>query len=226
MFFITPRRALSRCRRMLLEAAASVARSALAALLVGLCFAAQADTLHFQVDTTPLAGRTGYLALDLTQGSAASINQLTLSNFASTSLLGAGTSSGNVTGSLPGAVTFQSSVFFSELLQAVTFAPGFTFFSLTFGTNHLPGDIPDSFALFLLDNLFVPFTTADPTGASALIAIDLQQPVVTQIYASPWAIASQVPEPSASALGLLGLVLLTAWRQREPLQKILKPTTR
>jgi hypothetical protein len=193
------------------------ARSAVLALTLGFCAAASASTVSFEIDTTPLAGRVGYLAFDLVQGATGRVNQVAVGSFVGTGTLGAATTSGNVVGNLTTTVTLSSSTFFNELLQGVTFAAGLTRFELTFSTLNGPGQTPDEFSFFLLDNLFAPFATTDPTGAGALILIDLQLPTLVQTYTSPWATVTLVPEPSAAAMilwGALGLALVVGQRQR------------
>ena len=166
---------------------------------------AAAAEFEVTIDTTPLAGRSGYMARDLLAGSPGAVNIVQVSSFASSSTLGAATSLGDVSGSLAGTLTLRSSVFFSEFLQAVVFSPGLTRFSLSLGEATLSGGIPDSFSLFLLDSTLAPFATSDPAGA--LILIDLSPPLTPQVFTSAFATAtvSVVPEPTAVALLLVGL---------------------
>ncbi len=180
---------------------------ALAALALLPALAAAAD-FEVTIDTTPLAGRSGYLALDLLAGSPGAVNDVLVSSFASGSALGAATTQGNVTGSLAGTVTLRSSVFFSELLQAVVFGPGLTQFSLSMGEASVAGGIPDTLSLFLLDSTLAPFATSDPAGA--LFLIDLRSPVTPQVFTSAFATAtvSVVPEPASVALLLAGLLAI------------------
>ncbi len=200
----------------------NISRLALAVLPAWLPVMAAAATYQVQIDTTPLAGRTGFFAFDLTQGTPGTINQVTVSAFSTSGALGAATVAGNATGSLAGTMTLSSSTFLSEWLQAVSFAAGVTRFNLSLGSNHLGADIPDQFAFFLLDGTLAPFTTSDPTGAGALIAIDLQQPVVVQTFVSPWAVVSVlpvVPEPATVLLTIAGACLLAGWSRRPGLKE-------
>ena len=191
-------------------------RLALVACLVAVPWVARAIDYQVSIDTTPLSGQAGYVAFDLVGGTPGVVNTVVLSDFVSSSELGAGSASGDVIGALPMEVTLASTGFFNEYLQAVTFAEGLTSFSLSISGQHTPGDIPDQFALFLLDQTSAPFATSDPTNASALIVIDLVQVPQPQLYASVWATVTLVPEPAASALlavGLAGLVVLRALRR-------------
>ena len=180
---------------------------ALAALALLPALAAAAD-FAVTIDTTPLAGRSGYMALDLLAGSPGAVNVVGVSSFASSSTLGVATTLGDVSGSLASTLTLRSSVFFSELLQAVVFGPGLTRFSLSLSEATIAGGIPDTLSLFLLDTTFAPFATSDPAGA--LILIDLRPPLTPQVFTSAFAtaIVSVVPEPASVVLLLAGLVVV------------------
>jgi hypothetical protein len=179
--------------------------SALCSGLALLPALAAAASYQVTIDTTPLAGRAGYIALDLLGGAAGAVNEVQIGSFASSSALGSATTSGNVSGTLGGTVTLRSTVFFNELLQALSFGAGTTSFALTLSDNSVPGGTPDTFSLFLLDNNFAPFATTDPAGA--LLLVDLRAPLVAQTFTSAFAsiVLTPVPEPAALALMLVGL---------------------
>ena len=197
-------------------------RNLLAAAAAALPLLALAQDYQVTIDTTPLAGIEGYFAIDLLQGTAGTSNTVTLTGFSSTSVLAAASPSGNVSGALPGSVTLASTGFFNELLQAATFGAGVTTFTLSVSTEYLAGNTPDQFAVFLLDSSFAPFVTDDPTGASALLVLDLQPSAPPQVFASEFASVqvTQVPEPAPWALAAAGLAVF-ALRQ-----KMRKPATR
>lgn len=184
-------------------------RRTLAALLLA-TLAPLAQALDYQVvlDTTPLIGRAGYIAFDLLGGAPGTSNQATLSAFTSTSTLGLASVTGDVVGNLPAAVTLASTSFFNEYLQAVTFAAGLTTFTLSVSNQHVLGDLPDQFALFLLDPTLAPFATSDPTGAGAMLVIDLLAQPTPQLYSSVWATVSLVPEPAPLSMALAGVLVL------------------
>lgn len=195
-------------------------RRTLAALLAALPLLAHALDYQVSIDTTPLAGTEGYLAIDLLQGTAGTTNQVQLSSFAGTAALGAATRAGDVTGTLPELLTLTSTDFFNEYLQGLSFAAGVISFHLNVSTQHLPGDLPDTFAVYLLDSNLAPFSTSDPTGAGALLVIDLVSQPLPQVYESPSAVLTlvAVPEPAAGTLALAGLAvlaLLVARRREE-----------
>ncbi len=187
-------------------------RGLCAALMAALPLWAHALDYQVSIDTTPLAGLQGYLAFDLLAGTPGTVNDVVVSAFASTSTLDVAAPVGNVTGALPATVTLRSTVFFNELLQGISFAAGITSFTLNFSTNHLPGDVPDNFALFLLDDTLTPYATSDPTGA--LLAMDLTAGAVPQTYTSSWATVSvqAVPEPAAPLMVLAAAALLLSLR--------------
>ena len=171
------------------------------------------------IDTTPLAGISGFMAFDLLGGSPLQNNVATISGFMTTGTLGSASSSGAVSGNLtPGPLTLTANQFFNEELQAITFAAGLTTFKLNLTTNFAPGTTPDSFSFFLLNSSSVPFPTSDPAGS--LFAIDLVGPDTSpNVFTSATATAtvtvdaggSTVPEPASwtlLSLALAGLVIL------------------
>lgn len=177
------------------------------------------------VDTTPLNGSFGYVALDFTAGDAATTNQAVITAFASDAALGSGTPTGSAAGSLvPGPLTLGGSAFFSSWLQEVSnFGNSFSFL-LDLGAMPPAGSAPDGFALFLLDANLLPYETGDPTGADALLAFDLSGPdMQPQVFGSAWATASvvrfqtpppgAVPVPTTLALALLGCAALVGARR-------------
>ena len=174
--------------------------------------ALRARTLEVSVGTVPLVGLTGYLAFDFVQGSAIPNNTVTVEKFVTDSILGAGSSSGSVTGSLvPGPLVLGDFIFFNEWLQPVTFGSSISF-EMLLSTNTSPGGIPDSFSFFLLDNTQLPYPTSDPFGTNSIFEIDIdsQSPspsVFTSSFGSA-TVSSSTPEPSVLGLVFAGLVML------------------
>jgi hypothetical protein len=183
---------------------------------------ASAQTFQVQIDTTPLAGITGFMAFDLIAGSSGVPTSVTIEGFSSTAELGVPAYSGNSTGTLAGTVTLVSTTFFSEFLQPVVFAAGLTTFRLNLGNLYTAGTIPDAFTFFLLDAVQAPFETTDPSGANALLAADLVATPSLSVFDSPWATASVVPEPAAVLMWLLGLGALLGLRARAGAHWVIK----
>ena len=155
------------------------------------------------IDTSPLAGLSGYLAFDLVAGSSGLPNLVEVTAFVTTATLGDSTLTGDASGSLPGPLTLTSTTFFNEVLQQVQFGAGSTTFRLTMGSAVAPGAIPDGFSFFLLDQDFAPFDTSDPTGAGALFVVDLSPPLGPVVFQSTWATATVTPVPELPTVVLL-----------------------
>jgi hypothetical protein len=175
----------------------------------------RADVVYsVTVDTTTLAGAGGYMAFDLLGGTPLEDNIATITGFASTSTLGSGSTSGDVTGTLtPGPLTLTADQFFNEWLQAVTYGSGLTTFTLDLTTDYILASAPDSFSFFLLDSGFNPITTSDPSGADSLFSIDLVGSATSPaVYTSTSATASVTPAPAGTpeprTLWLVWLALL------------------
>jgi hypothetical protein len=189
--------------------------------LATICIAPlMAGTFHVTLDTTPLAGVSGFLAFDLIGGSPLQSNIAAISGFTTSGTLGISSTSGNVTGTLAAPpVVLTASSFFNEYLQALTFASGLTTFNLSLTSTFITASAPDSFSFFLLDSSLAPIATSDPTGANTLFAIDITSATPTpDVFTSPSVTATVlpvtggVPEPAAVSLMVLGLGALVARR--------------
>ena len=134
---------------------------------------------------------------------------VTVSGFTGAAPLGEVLSTGDVSGSLTAPpLTLASSTFFSEYLQAISFVAGAMQFTLDLTPGFTAGTIPDGFSFYLLDADFLPYGTDDPTGANALLAVDLDDAAALQVFHSEVARVSVVPEPPTLALWMLSLALL------------------
>src|SRR5690349_3242891 len=173
-----------------------------------------AASIQFQVriDTTPLAGDSGFLAFDLLGGSPLHGSLIRVSAFSTTGTLGTPSAAGSVTGTLSDPpLSLTASAFFSEYLQPIAFGSGRTTFSLLVNPVFTAGATPDSFALFLLDDSLSPFPTSDPTGANALFAIDLRDVLAPEAFTSSSASASFiiVPEPNTVLFAVVAFAFFT-----------------
>ena len=183
-------------------------------IITGVAQPVSADSLFMiSIDTRPLAGVNAQLAVDFIDGDGAS-NTVTLSGFSTDGTLGPATTIGDVSGSLPGTVTFTDASFFNELLQDILLGDSIAFI-LTL-TQNFTGPTPDALSLFLFDpTTGLPlFTTTDPTGANALFAVDIDgtgfgNPQTFASTGQPDAtLTATVPAPTTLVLLGTGLAVL------------------
>jgi len=126
--------------------------------------AGRAATLYsVAIDTTAWSGQSGVLAFDLLGGDATIANNTaTIGSFA-----------GNATLGSTSPFTLTDAAFFNETLRDITFGTSLSFTLQLTENRTAPGF--DQFSFFLLDasTLLPKGSTTDPTGADALIAIDI-----------------------------------------------------
>ena len=146
---------------------------------------AHATPIKVVIDTSSRAGTAAALAFDFVDGGQPA-NSVIIFGFATDAILGAHSSIGDATGTLPGAVTFGDPSFFNEYIQNLTLGDVLTFIFDTTDNPASPTSFPDAFALFLRDqSTGLPlFTTGDPTGANALLLFNVGEDDSTQVYSS------------------------------------------
>lgn len=192
-----------------------------------------APPTHVTVNSAPLQGNaSGPFSLDfvLTDGGGTGDGNTTITlsnfNFGGGSATGVPTLTGGASGSLSGPVVLSDNVFFTEFTQG--FAPGSTLsFDLTTSGGVDAGNFPDGFAFSILDSTGAAISTADPTGANALLALDFNvadPPVQTFSATGAFAAvgtptadrmgAASVPEPGTWAALAVGGLLLAGRRVR------------
>jgi subtilisin family serine protease/PKD repeat protein len=144
------------------------------------------------VDLKSLRGLSGSLVMDFIDGDGSNNNQVKLLEYASD---GAMTLSaqllGDASGSLiPGPGRIGDGQFLNEISQATVYGSTLSFLLKT-STNGNFAPTPDGYSLYLLDSNGLPYSTDEPTGANALVAIDITgtQPI-PEIFASPHAVAT------------------------------------
>jgi hypothetical protein len=137
------------------------------------------------IDTTPLAGTSGYIDFNNYGGIPYQNNVATITHFASDAVPGGVYTQGDFSGTLvTGPLTLTANAFDSEWLQAVTFGTTITF-TLDVTTNYTPDTTPDSFSFFLLDSTQLPFPSSDPSTADSAFSIDLTGgSTVAEVYTS------------------------------------------
>jgi len=141
----------------------------------------RADPIKVTINTSSLNGTSGKVGFDYTVNAPPAGQHVEILNFATDATSNGlpETQGGLVEGTLilppftTGAFTeIGSGAFFNELLVNLTFAK-----TITFGLEvpeYAPTGVPDQFSLFLLGLDGLPlFSTADPTGADALFAVDI-----------------------------------------------------
>ena len=184
---------------------------------------ARAATFEVTLDTSSLSGTAARLAFDLIDGDGVVNNTAAISGFSTDGTLGASTTSGGVTGSLPGGFTLDDTAFFNELLQDLTL--GTTVAFILDVTTAFAGGAPDSFSLFLLDpgSALSLVTTGllgdalmivdiDGTGGGALAVAAATTPSIP-VVVTPIA---TVPAPWSLMLVALGFAWAGGSRIRRP----------
>jgi hypothetical protein len=189
-----------------------------------------ASTVSVTIDTTGLSGTSGDLVFDLTGGGGPSGNTASIVGFSTDGTLGSASTTGTVTGSLPGEVDLSvdnSSLFFSEYLTAFTYGTSIAF-TLS-ATENAPGPVssPDEFALFLLgsDGTTSLIQTSDPTEANSLLIFDIDgsQAGVSTVFSvsDPGGVSatatsgtSAVPEPSFLTLAGCAFLIMNLMSAR------------
>lgn len=152
-----------------------------------------ANSFDITIDTMPLAGESGFLAFDLIDGNGSADNTVTVSQFRTDARPGAASVSGDVAGALDlGMLTMNDTRFFNELQQELTFGE-FISFRLNMTTNEPLASSPDTLSFFFLNPDQLPFSTDDPTGADALLVVDITGPTLAPtVYISESATVTPV----------------------------------
>lgn len=190
---------------------------------------ASATVLQFTLHTSSLSGPAASLAFDFIDGDGVlGNNTAVISGFSTDGTLDndAVEIDGDVSGTLnPGPMTLMDTGF-SSFLQPLALGTTLSFTLTLTQQSDSNGDLPDSFAFFLLDpDTFLPlFKTTDPTDVGALFAVDIDgssggelllfEAVDAEVT---WIVepVATVPLPSTVLLigaGLLGGLAARRWR--------------
>jgi len=184
---------------------------AIAALL--LSSAANAATFLVAINTPQYAGMNATLIFDFVDGGSPD-NTVSVDSFSFNGVLGAAIVIGSVSGQIDSKLVFQDAQFFNEFQQRMTLGSSLSFIVVsTDGSD--ASSFPDSFSLFLLDELGASSLvgTSDPTGANTLARLDLAgafenyAPDILTI--APLA----VPEPASRVLFVLPIAILLILRK-------------
>lgn len=171
-----------------------------------------ADTWAVQVDTSSLAGQTGWLDFQFNPADlTAPADSATIAGFSS---LGPawpqGSATGDASGSLAGTLVLGNRQVINDWLQGFVFGTSLSF-NLEIAATAAPGSgTGTAFSLSLYDSTFNSLL-ADPLwGASLVINVDdsaaLAQTAQVSLSTSP------VPEPNTTWLTLAGLLAIGTFR--------------
>jgi hypothetical protein len=163
----------------------------------------------FNIDTTSVAGQTGYMELQFNPGINPGVASAVISNYSSDgTLAGAPQVTGAVTGALPGTVTINNTTGWNDYYQAVMFGN-----TIHYSLN-LSGAAGNSFGLsFYGADGATPLLTNDLTnGYATTIDLNANGAVVTNN--SNQVSVAQTPIPAAAWLLGSGLMGLAGIRRR------------
>ncbi len=190
------------------------ALAALALIGAGPASATELYQYHVAIDTSGYTG-TGWLDLQLNPG-LATVPAATakLSNFSG--VLDSGYApmlSGDVSGSLPGVVSFGNSTAYNDLFQAVVLG-GLLQMDLAFGltTPSLDGT---AFAVALYGSDQMSALGLGDPFTNSLVTFDLRRDVTALISDAAMVSAKEIPEPSGMLVLLTGLCALALLRRRQ-----------
>ena len=147
------------------------------------------------IDTTPVAGASGWIAMEFIDGDGVNSNHLELFRFESdgttiTDVRRAGDATGSF---LPGPGRLGDAQFISEISQPEIHG-GSILFEVAITGNGTYAPFPDSVAFYLMDDTRLPYATEDPLGTNALVAFEIDRPVpLPQVFASAFATATVTP---------------------------------
>ena len=188
---------------------------ALILLAAGSAFAAS-HTYQVYVNTSAIAGQSGYLDFQFNPGNNAQAAIAEILNFDSTgALAGAPLIAGNVSGSLPGTVTLGNTNAWNDYFQGFTFNHGIHFAvrldgpALTAPDGVAASGSDFAFSMYAADQV-TPLLTNDPNGFA--MSANVMTDGATSANYGPS--ASPVPEPSTFALLGLGLVGAAVLRKK------------
>lgn len=183
---------------------------------------AQAGVVYsVSVDTSLLtSGTTGNLNFQFNPGGGSQEASASLSNFTTDgTLTGVPTLTGDVSGTLPGTVTFGNSTGFNDYFHGFTFGSSFSFLLTLYGPAiDAPNGTATSgttFGVAMFDDFgSTPLLTTDPFGFAGLAEINLDGSVSLIMYApdtfnNPVVTFAEVPEPATGVV--TGVSLLAAW---------------
>lgn len=187
---------------------------------------ARADSFTVFVNTSSIAGQSGFLDLQFNPGNMTARSSTALiTGFTSVGgTLGSATLTGDVTGMLPNTVTIRNSTQFNDLFQAFTFGTSFSFNVNLSVTNPGSTGAATEFVLSLFgSDQQTPLLTSDPDGRLLSIQLNPNGSTTVQTFGSSSGIitvrqqVSAVPEPATLLLLGTGLAGVAARVRRQRL---------
>ena len=195
-------------------------------LMVGSLPGKAAILYSVTVDTSLLPnGSAGNINFQFNPGGGSQAASASLSNFATNGTLGgAPTLTGDVSGALPGTVTFGNSTGFNDYFQGFTFGSSYSFLLTLYGPAiDAPNGTATSgttFGVALFDAGGTnPLLTTDPFGFAALADINLNGSISLTLF-SPEGLAgsvvsfTEVPEPATGILAGVSILAACLVRRR------------
>jgi hypothetical protein len=200
----------------------------LAILLLSAPWIADADAVSYQVkvNTSSLTGQVGSLEFQFNPGpfltQDADLQILNFSSDGTLDPLALGTQTiGDVSGTLPGTLTFNNGSFFNDYFENFTYGSTLTFVASFYGPALTsPDGISGSgssfaFGMFSDPDGTIPALTTDTLNGFAVTTdVNLDGTTSTDIFSSQTSV-SAVPEPSClllTGLGILGLFAMSRCR--------------
>lgn len=170
--------------------------------------AAMADTWYINVDTSLLAGQTGWLDFQFNPGDVdAPPATATVSSFTSNgSTIGVPNLTGDVSGEVKTGIALGNSQYFNDLSQGFLFGSTLSFSLDWTMPNPVPGTSGSAFSLSLYDTSFNSLLAGPVWGA--VLATDLKGDGTMAILAKSDSVSVTTTAPAAVPLpGTLGLLL-------------------
>lgn len=170
------------------------------------------STFQIDVNTSEVQNQSGYLDFQFNPGSGSDSASATLTNFLTDGsfILPTG-NTGDVNGTLPGAVTINNDTVYNDYNEGFTFGSFFDVF-VTLDVPTLSGNATggDAFVLGLYQSNDTDEFIA-PDSVSGLVEIDLDtngNPSVTNFSLNSEAVVTQTPEPGSVLLLMSGFGLI------------------
>jgi hypothetical protein len=178
-------------------------------------------------NTSSISGQGGYLDLQFEAGpSPTNLATASLASFAGNGTLrGSAALTGDVTGQLPGALTFDNQTVFNDYFQGITFGTTESFDVTLNGPTPVGGGESAFYVSFYASDQSTALLTVSTGGDAGQIVINPNGTTTPSTYAASVSAASAltitlvqplntVPEPSAFALLALGTAFAILRKQR------------